>query len=613
MIKSSLSFFVLMALLLACRCFAQGNPTAFQYKIMELGIDMSSLKDYSLEKNIKISTPKCAYINITNVQAMPSGKNDNLHAMMEVYDCHGGYFCKKVVINAQGNSTMLYPKKNFSADFCEDEWVGESTSNISIGDWVKQNSFHFKAYYIDTFRGISVVGYKIFADMLTGKSTYQERAGISNYDRKARCFPDGFPCIVYLNGEFYGIFSWELKKHRKNMSLEKSVATNIHLDGCLNNNSLWNDSIRWNQFEVRNPKNLYSNKAQYKDDVLCDAKRYDGDNPDELIDEYSEYYDSENEYHVISSKVKAHILDFSNYVKDVNSLAADGTSPDDIKKIISEHFDVPGMIDYIVFSLVTANYDGFAKNWQWFTYDAIKWFVAPYDLDCILGHNDTGLMLVPAEWTEKWSTHTMQAYFANGPMGCIMTYFMPEIKARYAELRDQKILTTERFMEYLHQWSESIGKENYEQEWKRWNTCRANSQIIPNDKWEIIEGYDDYFSLDEYDANRVYQAGDRCIYNNAIWRTTETVSDIVPAKQMGYTDTFERVEDWLRKRFELEDEYLEYRPGSASIHKAECRPDSIHSSCTLYNVAGQKVQCAFPGINIVKENDNRIRKVFVGK
>ena len=71
---------------------------------------------------------------------------------MEFYDCQGGYFCKKVILNAQGNSSLNFAKKNFAVDFCEDDWIGDKTTDISIGDWVKQDAFHFKAYYNDTFR-----------------------------------------------------------------------------------------------------------------------------------------------------------------------------------------------------------------------------------------------------------------------------------------------------------------------------------------------------------------------------------------------------------------------------------------------------------------------------
>ena len=632
-------YFLLILLLIPLCCAAENDSTAFQRRIVELGIDEYALKDYSSESDIKIATPQCAYVNITGISRMPTSKTANLHAMMEVYDCQGGYFRKKVILNAQGNSSMDFVKKNFAADFCEDDWIGDKTTDITIGDWVKQDAFHFKAYYNDSFRGIAVVGYKIFADMQKVGGGFLNRSGIVNYNKKARCFPDGFPCIVYLNGDFYGIYSWQLKKHRKNMGLEKSVDTNIHLDGTMNNYRLWSDSVIWNSFEVRNPKNLYSaaplkyktysyeevsdsweadsvrtlanDSVVYykrKENLCYRDKEYDGLYPDELMDEHSEYYDPGNKNHVLSAKVKANILRFSIYLKEINTLVNEGASIEVIKNAIEERFDVPGLIDYIVFSLVTANYDGFTKNWQWFTYDAKKWFVAPYDLDCILGYNDTGFTLTPAEWTGQWTLHEMKSYIANGPTGIIQKYYMPEIKARYAELRDKQVLTTEKFMEYLHLWYDAIGDYNYEQEWKRWDKCKAHSEIIVNENWEMIEGYEDYFTLKEFSADSTYNTGDRCIYKSTIWKATGTVSGIVPANQMGYTDTFERVENWLTKRIQLEDEYLGYVSTTSSVQKVDYQDDD--RSLAYYSVTGIKMKNLSSGISIVKKNDGMVRKVI---
>ena len=613
--KTLRKFFVQIMLLVSLCSFAEGDTTAFQRRITELGIKLSELNDYSAKAKIKIAMPQCAYINITSISCMPTTNTDNFHAVMEVYDCQGNYFRKNILLNAQGNSSLNFPKKNFAVDFCEDKWIGDKTTDISIGDWVSQDAFHFKAYYNDTFRGIAVVGYKVFADMLSGRSTYQDRAGLTDYNKKARCFPDGFPCIVYLNGDFYGIYSWQLKKHRKNMSLEKNVATNIHLDGHMNTTRLWNDSIQWSSFEVRNPKKLYSQEPMSYDSIPYRAKEYDGDKPDELMDEHSQFYDPTNEKHVLSAQVKANIITFSKYMKEINQLSANNAPTNVIKSAIEERFDVPGMIDYIIFSLVTANYDGFSKNWQWFTYDAKKWFVTPYDLDCTFGYEDTAYRLCLPEWTEHWSSHNMRSYINNGPTAFAQQYYMPEIKARYAQLRDQQILTPERFMQYLRQWCDAIGADNYELEWEHWYKCRAHSEIITNDNWQMIESYANYINIKPYNADSTYIAGDLCTYKSAIWEATDSVSGIEPAKQMGYTDTYDRIEDWLTKRIALEDEYLEYSPNSTSITQHPTTNTYSPTPTAYYNLAGQPLhlgnrekECPSPGIYIIRMNDGTTRK-----
>ena len=79
-------------------CSAQ----TFDEKLSQLGIVKEEQQDLSDAVTIEIPQPNCAYVIITNIDAMPTTKADDLHAYMEVYDCNGNYFKKRVVLNAQG-------------------------------------------------------------------------------------------------------------------------------------------------------------------------------------------------------------------------------------------------------------------------------------------------------------------------------------------------------------------------------------------------------------------------------------------------------------------------------------------------------------------------------
>ena len=188
------------------------QATAFEERIHELGLD-EIVNDYSDTKKIIVEEPQCAYINITGAEIMPAQKGQTMNVWMDVYFGNGKYFRKRAIIDAQGNSSLNLDKKNFKADFCDDEWVGDETPSITIGDWVKQDSYHFKAYYIDWLRGVGVVGYRLYDQMALniGRPWTRATDHISKPKENARCYPDGFPCIVYLNGDFYGIFAWQLK------------------------------------------------------------------------------------------------------------------------------------------------------------------------------------------------------------------------------------------------------------------------------------------------------------------------------------------------------------------------------------------------------------------
>lgn len=294
--------------------------------------------------------PRCAKINITGITAMPTSKTANYQAFFEMWDMQGNYFKKKVLLNAQGNSSLGMPKKNFAIDLFDSEWDGDAFA-LRIGDWVPQDSFHFKAYYADHFRCVNPVSYKLFEDVCMTRPVSSDRVwkrallpsndeigySCTNWetddddlalDNGARNFPDGFPCIVFLNGEFYGVFSWQLKKHRDNYHMSKKKSKHIHLDGNISNILLWgaNGTINWNKWnkkevesedilnwdgiEIRNPKDL----------IGMDGSEYDHDtNAVELIDSTSSVYDSTNELHVRTAEVKQYIINATTILNKIDT------------------------------------------------------------------------------------------------------------------------------------------------------------------------------------------------------------------------------------------------------------------------------------------------------
>ena len=235
MVKNRFSLLSLF-FLVGCYCSAQ---TAFEKKISDLGFS-EIVTDWSDSAEINIPKPKCAYVNVTGMTDIPP-KGFPLKGWFEVYDGNGNYFKKRILMDGQGQTSRKADKKNFEVDFCDDLWLNDSTPEITIGDWVDQDSYHFKAFYSDFLRGTGIIAYQVYDEMTNDRGEYGrmwERAleNIKNPDTNARCFPDAFPCVVYMNGKFYGLYCWQLKKHRKNMNLKKNNGEHVHLHGFMNNN-----------------------------------------------------------------------------------------------------------------------------------------------------------------------------------------------------------------------------------------------------------------------------------------------------------------------------------------------------------------------------------------
>ena len=591
----------------------QGNSVNnIQDALKANGFDVKTPVDWSESSFIQIPEPRFAIANITGVDKMPTSKTQNLHAWMEFWDMQGNYFKKRVILNAQGASSMGFVKKNVAIDICDDEWVGDDTSKVRFGDLIPQDSFHLKAYYTDFFRGVSVVSYKFYEQVvktrgnmydkpwkkalidmdsidITTKSFASKLVGDLDLltDTGALCHPDGFPMALYLNGEFYGLFAWLIKKHRDNYHMDKSTAGHVHLDGVLGQETFFGgkDNIDWSQFEIRNPKGLYA----------IGGNKYDADTKQEEIAGETEVntWISNGELPdgtsisskikkslQITAKVKTYIQNFAevmpSLIKARDTYEASEKSEQDLKTLkdlFETYFDVENLIDYQIVSDIIDNVDGFNKNWQWTTYDGKKWWVNIYDLDQSFGEHFKGVKTYPP------LTGHMMGNSYGIPSGYICHYYTDELNKRYKELSDIGIITAKNIFGKLRDWTMRIGTDFYKEEYSKWtdSPCNSNS-IIRSEYWELIKddnGNPQVDTSETFDATNAYNVGDevsfgldgtmgyykfKCIKQTEALptNTPHVVSSYSPIKEFRQSDNIYRVQKWIEKSVENMDKVYKY-------------------------------------------------------
>lgn len=592
----------------------QGNSVNnIQDALKANGFDVKTPIDWSESSFIQIPEPRFAIINVSNIDSMPTTKTDNKKAFLEFWDMQGNYFKKHTILNAQGNSSLAFIKKNVAIDLCDDEWIGDDTPKVRIGNWVPQDSFHMKAYYTDFFRGVCAVSYKLYDQIVRTRGNMYDRPWkkalldmskigtttkslgnpyVGDYelltDTGARCFPDGFPVAVYLNGEFYGIFSFQLKKHRDNYHMDKSTAEHVHLDGTINYNILWNGTIVWgtgdNGFEVRNPKNLYA----------IGGNKYDADIKQEEIageDEVNTWIAAGQlpDGTVISSKikknlqmtakVKKYIQDFANSINVIKAAASiyntSSKTEEDLKtfrKVFEKYYDADNLIDYIIVSDLIKNSDGFSKNWQWFTYDGIKWWVGLYDCDMSFGGHSSGNQITPPL---TYHVNTSDSI----PTTYIIKYYKSELTERYKQLADLDIASAANIFELLQEWCMSIGTDFFKEEFKKWSNspCIADS-VVRSEYWEIVldgNGKPQTDTSETFDATQAYSVDDvvsfglsdsmgyfkyKCIKATAPLsaNTPHAVSAYSPISIFKHCDNVYRAQKWIEKNIENLDRLYNY-------------------------------------------------------
>lgn len=508
------------------------------------GIKMENTSDFSKDSHIELPIPRIAAQVRIYAPKLPTTKQDNIEAVIEYNDKDGNYFRKPVILNAQGSSSMGYYVKNMAIDL-------NDGSEIKFGDFPTQDSFHLKKYYIDAFRGQCIVGYWLMEQVYKSRPIGQQYPYEYSYSNAsvtdglgdikkdfftgAKCHPDGFPIIItWVNsrtGEetWMGVYAWNLKKSKEVYNCNKKKAENIILDGNVRPVSLWNGTVDWTAFEIRNPKSL----------IDIDGNKYDGDSPKEL-----------SNTDALSKKVKGYIERFAGAVADIKA--------NKTKETFEKYFIPDIMIDFFLFNQITYNIDGIERNTIWVSYTGNILNPTLYDLDSIFGQHASGTFIFSDSATSNilGSYNTLPTFY-------LRELYLDEIEKRYAELRNAGIFSVGNVKKLFDKWCTSVGYDNFKKEFETYPETHSYRKSNVVEQWEL-EGWG---YGDKYDPNKTYSKGDICNYMNMVFKAKETVTGITPTKNLyqhsiqqgGFYNSVQRVCNWLAQRIAFLDKTFNYK------------------------------------------------------
>lgn len=507
------------------------------------GIKMENPSDFSKDSHIELPIPRIAAQVRIYAPKLPTTKQDNIEADIEYNDKDGNYFRKPVILNAQGSSSMNYYVKNMAIDI-------NDGSEIKFGDFPTQDSFHLKKYYIDAFRGQCIVGYWLMEQVYKSRPAGQQYPYEYSYSNNsvtdgfgdlkkdffngAKCHPDGFPIIItWVNSEtnketWMGIYTWNLKKSKEVYNCDKKKAENIILDGDINDSTLWNGTIDWSAFEIRNPKNL----------IDIDGNKYDGDNPKELSETDS-----------LSKKVKDYIVRFSNALQDIKS--------NKTKETFEKYFVPDIMIDHFLANQILYNVDGIRRNTIWVSYIGLKINPTLYDLDSLFGNHPSGLLII-----KDSQSSGILGIDNELPTKYLYDLYSQEIKARYSELRKVGIFTADNIQGLLEKWTVSIGYDNFSKEFQTYPETNSYRKSNVSEKWELVG----WGNGNAYDKNKTYSKGELCKLYDLTFSAKEEVLGISPITTPyehyiqggGFFNSIQRVFNWLTERITFLDKTFNY-------------------------------------------------------
>ena len=324
--------------------------------------------------------------------ALPTTK-DNVNLTMD-YVSNTDKFSSYVKLKCQGTSSMSYAKKNFTVAMYSDEARATKLKKDFKG-WGAQSKFCLKANYVDTTHTRNISGARIGYDMVASRPDSAFKQQLLTAPRYG--LVDGFPIKLYFNGEFYGIYTWNIPKDGWMFNMDSGNPNHVVL--CAERNTDGNaNAINSCQF-----RKLWT----------------DGDGGDWSV-----------EFGTYSTDMVASFNRCINFVMT----ATDQEFHDNI----GEYFDLYSLLDYYCFSYLVCHLDGLAKNMLMATYDGVIWGACLYDMDSIYGVHWNGNSYVatnyqcPEQYQEQFSLLWQR----------IERCFGTELYIRYRELRQGALSLT---------------------------------------------------------------------------------------------------------------------------------------------------------------------------
>ena len=287
----------------------------------------------------------------------------------------------------QGSSSAGYPAKNYTFKFYSDK---ENTTKFKIDvGWGSQNKYCFKKNWIDSTHTRNLSGARIAYDMVNSRPESDFKTNLLNTPHNGSV--DGFPTKVYVNGEFWGLYTWNIPKDAWMFNMDDSNPNHMVLCAEYNNNG----------------NNTQNNTCEFR-------AIWRGESDTNWSIEVGTY----------SETLKN---SFNNAISHVMN-----SSDEDFKTNFSNYFDLYSILDYYCFSYLTAHIDGLGKNMLMATYDGVHWGACLYDMDSIYGADWNGQgfknanIKCPEEYQETNSLLWQR----------VVKNFSQELYDRYFELRN---------------------------------------------------------------------------------------------------------------------------------------------------------------------------------
>lgn len=293
------------------------------------------------------------------------------------------------LISLQGNSTLAYPKKNFTINMYADENRSVAL-NKEFKNWGAHNNFVLKADYNDILRARNVVCAKLWSKVVESRPDYEELPEeLRNSPNNGAT--DGFPVKVYIDGSYAGLYNFTIPKCDWMFGMNKKLNNN-HIALCAKVNDNGDPALQYNPCNFNDEMSWQSIPEYWEEEVgNLGADNY--------------------------SNLRGLILS----VIDCDT------------EQLEQYLDIQSAIDYFIFQDVILGIDGLAKNMMLLTYnEGATWHLSAYDMDSTFDLHWQGYLMGASDSIQG------QPPFLNEYselLNLLCNNYWDQMKERYKELR----------------------------------------------------------------------------------------------------------------------------------------------------------------------------------
>lgn len=265
-------------------------------------------------------------------------------------------------MKVQGSSSVKFPKKNYTLTFHD--------SMVIVDGWERSKKYVVKSNLNDCSQARNACCAKLWGDIAKTRSAAQANDLLidenENYlvNSVGACLLgialppyniggnygaiDGFPILVSINGQYWGLYSFNVPKDKYMASMDGNGTE------CI---------VSCGGYSTTNAE-YFKGQATMEPDANA------------VTDFEVEYSHDLTDADVLTSINQA-----------ISATMATYDTPQERIETINQYVDINSAMDYFILTALINNTDGVGKNYLLDTWDGVKWYFVPYDMDMVLGND----------------------------------------------------------------------------------------------------------------------------------------------------------------------------------------------------------------------------------